>query len=87
MQRTSYCGAKAVEHRDYPRPNTKQVRIAAEEEGQTITAYCRDAILDRAMPEPEVPDVSTLPLWLVHFLLFLTRGKIPCCIAGWLAEC
>ena len=51
------------------------VRIAAEEEGVTITVYCRDAILARAMPEPEIPDVSTLPLWLVHFLLFVTRGK------------
>ena len=37
------------------------VRIAAEEEGVTITAYCRDAIMERAAPEPEVPDVATLP--------------------------
>ena len=51
------------------------VRIAAEAEGQTITAYCRAAILARAMSEPEIPDVATLPAWLLHVLLFLTRGK------------
>ena len=51
------------------------VRIAAETEGVNITAYCRDAIMEKASPEPELPDVSTLPAWLVHFLLFLTRGK------------
>ena len=51
------------------------VRIAAEEEGQTITVYCREAILAGAMPEPELPDVATLPAWVIHFLLFLTRGK------------
>ena len=51
------------------------VRIAAEEEGQTITVYCREAILAQAMPEPELPDVATLPDWVIHFLLFLTRGK------------
>ena len=53
----------------------ESVRIAAEEEGQTITAYCRDAIMEKAAPEPEVPDVATLPPWLLHFLLLLTRGK------------
>ena len=70
-----------------PRPKRKQlnigitpdqyeaVRIAAEAEGETITVYCRDAIMDRAMPEPEVPDVAALPAWLLHVLLFLTRGK------------
>ena len=46
------------------------VRIAAEEEGQTITVYCREAILAQAMPEPELPDVATLPDWVIHFLLF-----------------
>ena len=51
------------------------VRIAAEEEGQTITVYCREAILARAMPEPELPDVATLPAWVIHFLLFLTRAR------------
>ena len=51
------------------------VRIAAEAEGQTITAYCRAAILARAMSEPEIPDVATLPAWLLHVLLFLTRRK------------
>ena len=45
---------------------------AAEEE---VATYCREAILARAMPEPELPDVATLPAWLLHFLLFLTRGK------------
>ena len=53
----------------------EQVRIAAEEEGVTITAYCRDAIMDKAAPEPEIPDVTGLPMWLIHFLLFLSRGK------------
>ena len=51
------------------------VRIAAEAEGQTITAYCCAAILARAMSEPEIPDVATLPAWLLHVLLFLTRRK------------
>ena len=51
------------------------VRIAAEAEGVTITAYCRDAIMDRADPQPDIPDLATLPAWLLHFLLFLTRGK------------
>ena len=49
------------------------VRIAAEEEGQTITVYCRQAIMEKAAPEP--PDVATLPAWLLHILLFLARGK------------
>ena len=53
----------------------EQVRIAAEEEGVTITAYCRDAIMEKAAPEPEIPDVTGLPTWLIHFLLFLSRGK------------
>ena len=51
------------------------VRVAAEEEGVTVTVYCRDAIMEKAAPEPEVPDVATLPAWLLHFLLLLTRGK------------
>jgi hypothetical protein len=51
------------------------VRIAAEEEEQTITLYCREAILAQAMPEPELPDVATLPAWLLHFLIFVARGK------------
>ena len=52
------------------------VRIAAEEEGQTITVYCRQAIMEKAAPEPEIPDVTGLPmLWLIHFLLFISRGK------------
>ena len=51
------------------------VRVAAEEEGATITAYCRDAIMEKAAPEPELPDVAALPAWLLHVLLFLTRGK------------
>ena len=49
-------------------------RIAAEEEVKVAT-YCREAILARAMPEPELPDVATLPAWVIHFLIFLTRGK------------
>ena len=53
----------------------EQVRIAAEEEGVTITAYCRDAIMEKAAPEPEIPDVTGLPTWLLHFLLFISRGK------------
>ena len=51
------------------------VRIAAEEEGQTITVYCRQPIMEKAAPEPELPDVATLPAWLLYCLLFLTRGK------------
>ena len=51
------------------------VRIAAQAEGVTITAYCRDAIMDRADPQPELQDLAALPAWLLHFLLFVTRGK------------
>ena len=51
------------------------VRVAAEEEGVTVTVYCRDAVMEKAAPEPEIPDVATLPAWLLHVLLFLTRGK------------
>ncbi len=51
------------------------VRVAAEEEGVTITAYCRQAVMEKAAPVPEVPDVATLPPWLLHFLMVLTRGK------------
>ena len=51
------------------------VRIAAEEEEQTITVYCRQTIMEKAAPEPEIPDVTGLPTWLIHFLLFISRGK------------
>ena len=51
------------------------VRVAAEEEGVTVTVYCRDAVMEKAAPEPEIPDVAILPAWLLHVLLFLTRGK------------
>ena len=51
------------------------VRIAAQAEGVTITAYCRDAIMEKAAPEPEIPDLAALPAWLLHLVLFVTRGK------------
>ena len=51
------------------------VRIAAEEEGVTITVYCRQAIMEKAAPEPEIPDVAALPACLLHILLFISRGK------------
>ncbi len=51
------------------------VQAAAAEEGVKVAAYCREAILARAMPEPELPDVATLPAWLLHFLIFVARGK------------
>ena len=51
------------------------VQEAAAEEGVKVSAYCRNAILAQAMPEPELPDLATLPAWLLHFLLFVTRGK------------
>ena len=55
------------------------VKEAAAAEEVTVTAYCRDAILTRAMPEPE-PDpellaVGALPAWLLHVLLVLTRSR------------
>ena len=49
--------------------------MAAEEEGATITAYCRDAIMEKAAPAPVIPDVAGLPVWLLHALLFFARGK------------
>ena len=33
------------------------------------------AIMEKAAPEPEIPDVTGLPTWLIHFLLFISRGK------------
>ena len=51
------------------------VQEAAAEEGVKVATYCREAILARAMPEPEFPDVAALPAWLLHFLIFVTRGK------------
>ena len=65
---------KATEHRITP-DQYEAVRIAAEEEEQTITVYCRQAIMEKAAPEPEIPDVTRLPTWLIHFLLFISRGK------------
>ena len=49
------------------------VRVAAEEEGVTVTVYCRDAVMEKAAPVPVVSDVAGLPAWLLHALL--TRGK------------
>ena len=49
------------------------VQEAAAEEGVKVATYCRNAILAQAMPE--LPDVATLPAWLLHFLIFVTRGK------------
>ena len=47
---------KAAEHRNHPTPpQYEAVRIAAEEEGVTITAYCRDAIMEKADPQPDDP--------------------------------
>ena len=51
------------------------VQEAAAEEGVKVAASCRNAILAQAMPEPELPDVATLPAWLLHFLIFVARGK------------
>ena len=38
-----------------PEPSIHQAGLlaAAEAEGQTVMVYCRTAILERAMPEPE----------------------------------
>ena len=51
------------------------VQEAAAEEGVRVATYCHDAIVARAMPEPEAADYSGVPAWLLHFLLFVTRGK------------
>ena len=51
------------------------VQAAAAEEGVKVATYCRNAILEQAMPEPDLPDAVALPAWLLHFLLFVTRGK------------
>ena len=44
--------------------------------GVKVATFCREAILARAMPEPEGQDESGVPAWLLHFLLFFTRGKM-----------
>ena len=51
------------------------VQEAAAEEGLKVATYCHDAVVARAMPEPEAVDYSGVPAWLLHFLLFVTRGK------------
>ena len=51
------------------------VQAAAAEDGVKVAVYCRDAILAQAMPEPELTGEAALPAWLLHFLLFVTRGK------------
>ena len=57
------------------------VCIAAEEEDETVTAYCRDAILAQAMPEPEIPDVATLPAWYAPLPAVPHQGQYEACIA------
>ena len=49
------------------------VQEAAAEEGVKVASYCRNAILAQAMPE--LPDAAALPAWLLHFLIFVTRGR------------
>ena len=82
-----YCWDAGVLYRGRPAMPRKQLNVtltpeqyaavqeAAAEEGVKVSAYCRNAILAQAMPEPELPDLATLPAWLLHFLLFVTRGK------------
>ena len=66
------------------------VRIAAEEEGRRLRSTAVQAIMEKAAPEPEIPDVTGLPTWLIHFLLFISRGKTrPAyaeCLAGLLCR-
>ena len=54
----------------------KAVQAAAALDGVKVATFCREAILARAMPEPEGQDESGVPAWLLHFLLFFTRGKM-----------
>ena len=53
------------------------VAVRAAAEGQTVTAYCRDVVLARAMPEPELPEGAALPLWLVHLPAVSHQGETP----------
>ena len=38
--------------------------------------------MEKAAPEPEIPDVTGLPTWLIHFLLFISRGEDTARICG-----
>ena len=67
--------------------NTKRCRKPLQKEGVKVTQYCRDAILSRAVPEPELVDVSGVPTWLLHFLLFVTQEQVAVCVAGGVAYC
>ena len=50
------------------------VKTAADREELTITAFCRDAILDAAQPDPELDEMGHgLPAWLAAVLIFLSR--------------
>ena len=50
------------------------VQEAAAEEGVKVATYCREAILARAMPEPELPGEAMIPAWLLHFLTIRHQG-------------
>lgn len=53
----------------------EMIQAAALAEEVTVTEFCRDAIMSRAEPEPEPVGVSAVPAWLVHLLLFFSRGR------------
>ena len=51
----------------------EMIKTAAEQEGLTVTAFSRDAILEAAEPQPETM-AKGLPAWLAAFLIFLSRS-------------
>ena len=51
----------------------EMIKTAAEQEGLTVTAFGRDAILEAAEPQPETM-AQGLPAWLAAFLIFLSRS-------------
>ena len=55
----------------------EMIKTAAEQQGLTVTAFSRDAILEAAEPqaEPEPESMAQgLPAWLAAFLIFLSRS-------------
>ena len=58
------------------------VQEAAAEEGLKVATYCHDAVVARAMPEPEAADYSGVPAWLFAFPAVRDQGEGEGCIAG-----
>lgn len=52
----------------------RKLHAAARREKVTVTAYARDAIMDRVNGVTlEGPGLDRIPVWLIHLMLFFTQ--------------